>query len=161
MKKVIKAIAAAILSLAVATPALAASSANVVQAGDNQYSIVVQGANKTLVKSGVAASPGAQHQIDKMMSVLARQASRQGTPTTGKMGGARCRTGFGVENAGYVVQTGVGNSATTNQLGTGNTAGTIQNGIDNKSYIVQRGNGNEAFVTQEGNNNSSLVIQRC
>lgn len=161
MKKPIAAIAATMLSLAIAAPALAASSANVVQAGDSQYSIVVQGANKTLVKSGIAASPGAQYQMDKKISALARQASRQSTPTTGKMGGARCRPGFGGANTGYVVQAGGGNSASINQLGSGNTAGTIQSGINNKSYIVQRGNGNEAFVTQEGSNNSSLIIQRC
>lgn len=161
MKKPIAAIAATMLSLAIAAPALAASSANVVQAGDNHYSIVVQSRNKTIVKSGVAASPGAQYQVNQKIRGLARQASRPRTATAGKMGGVRCHTAFGGVNTGFVAQSGAGNSALTNQRGIANTAGTVQNGSNNTSYIVQRGIGNQAFVTQEGNNNNSLIIQRC
>ena len=152
----------ALLAALIASPAaFAGSTANVVQAGDNHYSIVVQSRNKTMVKSGVAANPGAQYHVNQKVTALARQASRQVAPTTGKMGGARCHYGFGGANAAHIAQAGTGNSAVTNQFGVANTASTLQTGINNKSYIVQRGVGNQASVTQDGNSNTSLIIQRC
>lgn len=147
---------AALLAALIASPvAFAGSYADVVQAGDNQYSIVVQNRNKTMVKSGTGAH------MEKKIGALAQQASRQVAPKTGRMGGARCNAGFGGTNAGYVAQAGAGNLASTTQFGRANVAGTQQAGNSNTSYIVQRGTGHEAYATQEGNNNTSLIIQRC
>ncbi|MBX3506848.1 MAG: hypothetical protein KF895_15315 [Parvibaculum sp.] len=147
---------AALLGVLIASPvAFAGSYADVVQAGDNQYSIVIQNRNKTMVKSGVGTH------MEKKIGALAQQASRQVAPSTGRMGGARCNSYLGGANAGYVAQAGVGNIASTSQFGQANIAGTQQSGNGNASYIVQRGTGHEAYATQEGNNNTSLIIQRC
>jgi hypothetical protein len=161
MKKPMTAIAATMLSLALAAPAWAGSTAVVDQVGDGTYTLVVQNRAGTRVTTAEVGS--VQHYQAKQAEKAAVLATtRAPRPTGVKFSGSRsgCPTGTFVypDLSGYLMP---GQGAGIVQAGANNTAVASQSGFNNRTRIIQQGNNHYAETNQTGNNNSTAVIQSC
>lgn len=166
MKKTGHTIAAAAFAftLAAGAPvALAGSSAAVVQNGDDNYSVVYQLRNKTIVNKWNGANAGQKIIAEKKVAGAINFATRPRIANGNKAGANKCGNGLGLTgaNSAYAFQNGVGNSAFVKQAGVGNSASIDQNGNNNASYIYQKGTGHTASSVQDGNSNTSVIVQRC
>lgn len=150
---------AAMIALA-APAAWAGSGASVTQTGDQNYSIVLQRKNKTVVESWTATTPIEKFKSDVKIMKAAKQGARP-NQTRSRYQNISCSPFFNGGNVAFASQNGSGNSAYASQQGAGNYAGTVQDGRNNTSYMIQKGNGHEAMAGQYGNNNTSLIVQRC
>lgn len=162
MKKPIAAIAAAMLSLSLAAPAWAGSSATVDQVGDGNYMLVVQNRNGTKVTTAQVGTLG-HYQAKKKERAAVFSTTKAPRPVGVKSGGRRsgCPAGSFVypDLSGYLMQG--KNSAGVVQAGANNTAIATQSGANNRSFTIQQGNNHYAETNQTGNNNSAVVVQRC
>ncbi|MFN4353123.1 hypothetical protein [Parvibaculum sp.] len=162
MKKPIAAIAATMLSLVLAAPSWAGSSATVDQVGDGSYTLVVQNRHGTKVTTAQVGT--VQHyQAKQAEKVAVLSTTRAPQPVGVKFSGSRsgCPVGSFVYPAlGGGLLRGA-NSASVVQAGMNNTAIANQSGDNNRSRIIQQGNNHYAATNQTGNNNSATVIQKC
>lgn len=162
MKKPIAAIAATMLSLAIAAPSWAGSSATVDQVGDGHYTLVVQNRNGTNVTTAKVGT--VQHFQAKQAEKAAVLSTTKAPPPTGvKFSGSKsgCPLGSFVYpslGGGYKQ---AGNGANIVQAGANNTAIANQAGSGNSSRIIQQGNNHYAATNQTGNNNAAVIVQKC
>ncbi|MBX3446456.1 MAG: hypothetical protein KF765_06865 [Parvibaculaceae bacterium] len=165
MKKPTAAIAATMLSLALAVPAWAGGSAIVDQAGDGNYTLLVQSRNGTKVTTAPVGSPQHYQAIQREKMVVTN-ALRPQPPRGVRSGGRVANSCADVPNT-YVQRAPVSrfasaaNNAGVVQVGANNTAIAAQNGANNSSRIIQRGNDHYAETNQTGNDNSAVIVQRC
>lgn len=162
MKKPIAAIAATMLTLALATPSWAGSSATVDQVGDGNYTLVVQNRIGTRVTTAQVGT--VQHyQAKQAERAAVLSTTRAPKPVGVKFSGSRngCPVGsFVYPKLGGALMQGA-NSASVVQAGANNTAIANQAGDNNRSRIIQQGNNHYAETNQTGNNNNAVIIQRC